>query len=154
MHTSPKEVIPRHTFILPQNITQCVSSYNLSVHNKKMGSDCQTQEVILGSYRCKILVNQLISCERNLLHGVLLTAPGLVRVPRWTWKNKVGRSWSYCNHHFTFNIDTESRSYCYSGHSVGLLWSGHGSRWPCGAGRRSDKWCCRCHRFFARKAPV
>lgn len=85
MHTSPKELIPRHTCIcLPQNITQCVSSYNLSVHNKTMGSDCQTQEVILGSHRRKFLVNLLTSCRRNLLHGVLLTAPGLVRVPRRT----------------------------------------------------------------------
>lgn len=85
MHTSPKELIPRHTFIcLPQNITPCVSSYNRSVHNKKMGSDCQTQQVILGSHRRKFLVNQLISCRRNLLHGILLTAPELVKVPRRT----------------------------------------------------------------------
>lgn len=40
--------------------------------------------------------------------------------------------------------------YCCSGRSGALRWSGPGSRWPGGGGRRWGTWRCRCRRWPAR----
>lgn len=154
MHTSPKELMPRHTFIcLPQNRdnTMCVflQSFCAQWGDWKWLSNSRGHLGKLEVWNFGRSTH--ILWKKEILHGVLLAGPEFVRAPRWTWKKKPDQNWSGCSCDFTSKAaDTESGSYCCSGHSGGLLWSVQGSRWPCGGGRHSDRWCCRCHRSVAR----